>query len=197
MKIVNKATGEELDAKKYAMPTRSLADVPLKVNGEDVVGKTTEGRDQKYTYFLYKNVSLYIPGHAEPNTEYDLDVPDDFGADEPPEARKSYYKSKKANGEGGVEELNEDGSIPAGGGSNAGADEMAAKTVDEGTDQERAETPDGTVTTEPVSEREARTEEVAGEQITPHDGPAEEQNGASPVAPKNRKKKTVKDAAGG
>jgi len=106
MKLTSESNKEGLAVKKYAMPRRG-EEGTAKINGEEVKTIATAGRGKEYTYFVYKNVSLYVEGRLDADTEFELDVPDDFGAEEAPNPRASTYVSKK-------KAKNPDGSVPAG-----------------------------------------------------------------------------------
>lgn len=96
MKLVNKADTEDkgLDVKKYPMPVKGTEGT-VKINGEEVATKSTSGRGQAYTYFILKNVALYVAGTLASDVEYELELPEGFGSDAPPAERKSYYVRKR------------------------------------------------------------------------------------------------------
>lgn len=106
MKLISKTTQAELDVKKYAMPVKGAAGT-ANINGEEVVTMYTAGRGKDYTYFRIKNVDLYIQGALAADEEFELELPEGFGSDVEPSARKSYYVRKRNK--------NPDGSVPAGG----------------------------------------------------------------------------------
>ena len=117
----------ELDVKKYPMPVKGVAG-KAKINGAEVDTMFTSGRGNSYTYFRLSNVDLYVAGALDPDTEFTLELPEGFGADEAPAARKSYYVRKRPAKDG-------EGEIPAGasevpdGGPQAKTDEATGERV--------------------------------------------------------------------
>lgn len=135
MKLTSKENPEGVAVSKYAMPTKGTAGT-AKINGEDVVTMVTTGRGNTYTYFRIKNVDLYVSGTLDPATDYELDLPENFGSDTEPAARKSYYVRKRPA-------KNADGSVPAG---SSDADGAPHTEVRDGV--EVAVNPDGSLVSE-------------------------------------------------
>jgi hypothetical protein len=78
----------------YAMP-RVGKPLTIQVNGETCEAKTTKWQEFRNTYWLYKNVAMYVREHLPEGAECRIqDLPDGFGAAEKPAHRKSYYKPK-------------------------------------------------------------------------------------------------------
>lgn len=113
MKLVNQA-GVELLVKRYDLP-RKFSPGKANIDGVDVDIFQTEWKGIFYTYFLYKNVAVWVPGQLGTDTWTMKDVPEGFGAEAPPEPRKAYPSTKKVEYEqdvnpDGTPATNEDGS---------------------------------------------------------------------------------------
>lgn len=117
MKLINTVDSTELDVKKYPMPTKGTAGT-AKINGEVVDTLSTSGRGNEYTYFRLKNVDLYVKGKLDAEVDFTLELPEGFGSDTPPAARKSYYVRKRpakaAEGEAAVPAEGEQVATPEG-----------------------------------------------------------------------------------
>lgn len=86
--------GRSIPIKHYAMPRVGK---PLKiiVNGEECEAMTTKWQEFRNTYWLYKNVAMYVREHLPEGAVCRIDgLPDNFGAPAKPSMRKSYYKPK-------------------------------------------------------------------------------------------------------
>lgn len=153
MKLTTADNKEGLVVKKYAMPRRG-EEGTAKINGEEVKTVSTAGRGKEYTYFLYKNVSLYVEGRLEADADYELDVPDDFGAAEAPGVRASTYVSKK-------KPKNPDGSVPAG---DSNAEGAPHTEVRDGV--EVAVNPDGSLVSEDAQRETLEHGNNANDQIS-------------------------------
>ena len=172
MKLINTVDSTELDVKKYPMPTKGTAGA-AKINGEDVTTMFTSGRGNEYTYFRIKNVDMYVSGKLDPAVEYTLELPEGFGSETAPAARKSYYIRKRPA-------KNADGSVPVGGSADAAEGAPHTEVVD---GQEVAVNPDGTLAGEPTPEVDPAGNPLEGVESTATEGaePSE--------APKARKRR--------
>lgn len=95
--------GRSLQVFSYAMPRVGRA-LTITVNGEECEAATTKWQEFRNTYFLYKNVPLFVKEHLSPGAVCRLtDVPDNFGAPIKPPVRKSYYTPKAKEPETRVE----------------------------------------------------------------------------------------------
>lgn len=78
----------------YAMPKVGKP-LTINVNGEDCEAMTTKWQEFRNTYWLYKNVAMYVREHLPAGAKATIDgLPDNFGAPTKPPHRKSYYKPK-------------------------------------------------------------------------------------------------------
>lgn len=158
MKLVN---GEvELDVKKYPMPVKGAAG-EAKINGEVVATMFTSGRGNSYTYFRIKNVDLYVAGALDPEVDYTLELPEGFGSETEPAARKSYYVRKRPAKEG-------EGEVPV------GASEPVGGVLAE---------------TDPETGERVITENVEHDGTTDPEGNAIDDDASASAAPKSRRKK--------
>lgn len=156
----------ELDVKKYPMPVKGVAGT-AKINGEDTVTMFTSGRGNSYTYFRLKNVDLYVAGALDPEVAYEVELPEDFGSDTEPAARKSYYVRKRPAKPG-------EGEVPLGGNEPTGG--VAAETDPETGERVIPETVEGV---DPSSQPDNAND--------PAGNPIDEEATAT-AAPKSRRK---------
>jgi hypothetical protein len=124
LKLVNTSTNEELKALKYAPPKKFTAAKAI-INGTEVETRFTTGRDKSYTYFVVNNVSLYVPGALDPETNYTFDAPEGFGAAEAPADRVSTYKRKRPAKAEGADNAKSDASSESGAAQEAAGQESA------------------------------------------------------------------------
>lgn len=103
MKLVNES-GTELVVKRYDLP-RKFSPGKANIDGVDQDIYQTEWKGIFYTYFLYKNVAVWVPGQLGAGAWTMKDVPEGWGADKAPEPRKT-YSTKKVEYE---QDVNEDG----------------------------------------------------------------------------------------
>jgi len=86
--------GRSIPIFSYAMPRVGRA-LTIVVNGVECEAATTKWQEFRNTYFLYKNVSLFVKEHLPAGADCRLeDIPDGFGALVKPPVRKSYYTPK-------------------------------------------------------------------------------------------------------
>jgi hypothetical protein len=104
VKLVNQS-GAELIVKRYDLP-RKFSPGKANIDGVDQDIYQTEWKGIFYTYFLYKNVAVWVPGQLSAEAWIMKDVPEGWGADAPPEPRKAYPSTKKVEYE---QDVNEDG----------------------------------------------------------------------------------------
>lgn len=78
----------------YAMPKLGKP-IKLIVNGEECEARTTKWQDFRNTYWLFRNVAMYVREHLPDGASVRIDeVPENFGAPTKPPVRKSYYKPR-------------------------------------------------------------------------------------------------------
>lgn len=192
MKLKNTADASELDVKKYPMPTKGTAGT-ANINGEEVVTMFTSGRGNEYTYFRIKNVDMYVSGKLDPAVAYELELPEGFGSDTAPAARKSYYVRKRPT-------KNVDGSIAMG----ENGDPANAPHTEVRDGQEVAVNPDGSLVDpdaqkatvaegnvpKPDSDNPGQTEDGQAAETDPAGNPLEGVESTEPTeAPKGRSRR--------
>ena len=90
-----KYQGRTLPILYYRMPIAGKSQT-LVVNGVECESKTTKWGEFRNTYWVYKNVSMYVREYIPDGSELTLEnVPDNFGAAEKPLPRTNYYKRSK------------------------------------------------------------------------------------------------------
>lgn len=90
--------GRSIPVKFYGMP-RIGTWMKLVVNGEECKARATKWGKHQNTYWLYKNVAMYVNEKLPDGAELALEgVPDGFGNPDEPEPRKSYYLENKSKG---------------------------------------------------------------------------------------------------
>ena len=88
--------GRSLPIEFYGMPIVGKS-LTIVVNGEECEAKTTKWRHFCNTYWLYRNVSMFVREHLPAGAQCRIEsLPDQFGAKVKPPVRKSYYKANKA-----------------------------------------------------------------------------------------------------
>lgn len=123
--------GTKLKAIKYPMPLKAPR-FNLLVNGVECEAAQTTFRDIKYTYFMFKDCSFYVPGHLNQELEYTFEFPDSYDfkplkLDRKEQANKAAAKATKT-GSGETE------------GSESGASDADASTgADAGAEQSTGE----------------------------------------------------------
>jgi hypothetical protein len=88
--------GKSLQVEFYAMPRRGKP-MTLVVNGETCEASWTSWGKYRNTYWLFRNVPMFVHTHLPDGAAVRLEgIPDNFGAPEKPGVRKSYYMEKKS-----------------------------------------------------------------------------------------------------
>jgi len=78
----------------YGMP-RIGNWIKLIIDGVETPARQTKWGKLGNTYWLYKNVAMYVHGRLPDGAVVSIEgVPDNFGLPEPQGVRKSYYKAK-------------------------------------------------------------------------------------------------------
>jgi hypothetical protein len=113
MKLVA-ADGSSRPILKYALPVKFTL-LKANVDEADIDVYQTEWKGIIYSYFVLKNVAVYVAGAMSDGPYKVEEMPEGFGASEPPAPRKQYTAKKPVEYEPeldaeGKPVLNEDGS---------------------------------------------------------------------------------------
>ena len=105
MKLVS-ADGSSRPILKYALPVKFTL-LSAEIDGEKTDVYQTEWKGIIYSYFVLKNVAVYVAGAMADGPYKVEEMPEGFGASEPPAPRKQYTAKKAVEYE---QDVNEDGS---------------------------------------------------------------------------------------